>query len=168
MSIAEATCEMISVMDEVTALINAAPAILAGEHGVFPDEEQPKRPLIQSRNGRVILDRVIWAIRPLVDAGFRCCLLFTGIMAQANLLTSATAGFADSLEKPSSVSTDVTKYIAQLQSARDILIALRAELDTGEQLVAFEDQSTLGRKKEKGLRAVYDIVYDEAQKQRRD
>jgi len=79
-------------------------------------------------------------------------------MAQADLLTSATAGFAGSLEKFSSVSTDITEYIAQLQSARDILIALRAELDTGEQLVAFEDQCTLGREKEKGLRAVYDMV----------
>lgn len=158
-SIAKLVRDMYKGLDEATSLVQAAPVILDGEVGLYKEEEQPKRSLLRRHDGRDILDRLIDDVEPLVNTGFRCSLLLSGLLAQGKLLLPKRANVTDSLEAMFKLPADLGEHVEHLDSGLVTLLALRDQLDSDKTLVYFEHQtSPFPKTDDGGLHQVYETI----------
>ncbi len=161
-SIAELARDMYEGLLEAISLAQMVPTILAGDVGLYRGEEQPKRSLFERYDGGDILDRFIGDTEPLVNTGFRCSLLLSGLLAQGKLLLPKTANLTDNLEVLLELPADLGEYVEHLNSGLVTLLALQGQLD-GRGAVDFECQTTpFPKRYEGGLRGVWETIPKDA------
>ncbi|PCD21778.1 hypothetical protein AU210_015581 [Fusarium oxysporum f. sp. radicis-cucumerinum] len=164
--IAELAKDMYHYLEEVTALIMATPAVLAGEEGLVHHEEQPRRSLVQRPDARSIMDSVILDVEILSNRAFCCIILCSGLIAKGRILFSPSQNSNDDvMDTIFDVPNSLEDMSAGIKSTLDTLLILREQLDNPNQLLKRENHVKLPYE-DKGRGALYKQIRERASLQR--